>query len=322
MSTPEIKTTEPVAANATDPVSATPAEDATATAAQQEPSPEEQPYKLTISTPNGAIVPIVATAQETIQDLKQVVSETPATIEYSCFYLSLAGQRLNDFTELGAIEGLEKDSQLLVVEDQYTERDARLHVSRLRELLVGPVTANPIVAGLDAGASIFSTIKYPDGVVDDNSGAATAAAVSDAAESESASRTTADNTNSKQKSKKGGKKAQPAGADGKKHKKGDDVEQANGSDADQAKPKPVNHALKGFNFNTVPPFETLSASAALKSMVLPACLKQIILSGWNPVPRYRQLKGDLLYLLVTTLENQNYHITCSRNGFYVNSSSL
>ncbi|KAJ1908266.1 Intracellular distribution of mitochondria, partial [Coemansia sp. IMI 209127] len=329
MSTPEIKTTEPVADNATDPVSATPAEDGTATAAQQEPSPEEQPYRLTINTPNGATVPIVATAQETIQDLKQVVSETPATIEYSCFYLSLAGQRLNDFTELGAIEGLEKDSQLLVVEDQYTERDARLHVSRLRELLVGPVTANPIVAGLDAGASIFSTIKYPDGVIDD-SGVAAAAAASDAAEPESASsrsKAAADNTNGKQKTKKGGKKAQPTASaaaddDVKKHKKGDEVEQANGSDADQAKPKPVNHALKEFSFDTVPPFETLSASAALKSMVLPACLKQIILSGWNPVPRYRQLKGDLLYLLVTTLENQNYHITCSRTGFYVNSSSL
>ncbi|KAJ1667244.1 Intracellular distribution of mitochondria [Coemansia sp. RSA 1813] len=337
MSTPDIKITEPAAdsaPNVTGSVSAAPStEDGTVPSAQQEISPEEQPYNLTIKTPNGATVPIIATTLETIQDLKQVVSETPATIEYSCFYLALDGQRLNDFAELGEIEGLEKDSQLLVVEDQYTEREARLHVNRLRDLLVGPATANSTVAGLDAGASIFSTIKYPDGIVDDSSANLSAAAAADAvaatgtdgSESESTpSRPKAaasENVNGtdKQKTKKSGKKAQSA-LDGKK--KSDDTEQASGSEGDKAKPAPVNHALKGFDFDKVSRFETLSTSKALKNMTLPTCLKQIILSGWNPVPRYRQLKGDLLYLLVTTLENQNYHITCSRTGFYVNSSSL
>ncbi|KAI8320743.1 hypothetical protein GQ54DRAFT_238561, partial [Martensiomyces pterosporus] len=195
------------------------------------------------------------TAQEAVQDLKQVVSESPNTIEYSCFYLALDGQRLNDFAELGEIEGLQKDSQLELFEDQYTEREARLHVGRLRDLLAGPTTADPLVAGLDAGASIFSTIKYPDGTPTDLSAA------------------------------------------------------ADGGDSD-------------FEFGKVSQFNVISTSEAIKKLSVPQCIKQITLSGWNPVPRYRQLNGDLMYLLVTTLENQNYHITASRDGFFVNASSL
>ncbi|KAJ2557094.1 Intracellular distribution of mitochondria [Coemansia sp. RSA 1933] len=315
MSAPETKATTPPVA---DTVTKEPSTNDDATA-QQELLPEEQPYRLTITTPNGATIPIVATAQETIQDLKQVVSETPATIEYSCFYLALDGQRLNDYAELGSIDALQKDAQLVVVEDQYTEREARLHVSRLRDLLVGSTTANPIVAGLDAGASIFSTVKYPEGMDAADIDSSSSDNNVNASESEGSKTTTATGTG-KQKPRKGASKKAD---EKKKGKTSDDSEpQVNGTDADGAKPAPIKHALKDFDFDKVPPFETLSASTALKNMVLPTCLKQIILSGWNPVPRYRQLKGDLLYLVVTTLENQNYHITCARTGFYVNSSSL
>ncbi|KAJ2043727.1 Intracellular distribution of mitochondria, partial [Coemansia sp. S16] len=207
---------------------------------------EEVPYKLTIKAPNGTIVPVIASAQETVQDLKQVVGETPGTMEYSCFYLSLNKRRLNDFVELGEIEGLGLDSELELVEDQYTEREARVHVSRLRDLLCGAATANPIVAGLDAGVSVFSTIKQN--------------------ESEE-------------------------------------------------------HAFKDFELGQAASLDVLSASKAIKQLAQPLCVRLLVLSGWNPVPRYRQLKGDLLYLLVTTLENQSYHITAGSSGFYVNASS-
>ncbi|KAJ2344999.1 Intracellular distribution of mitochondria, partial [Coemansia sp. RSA 2673] len=207
---------------------------------------EEVPYKLTIKAPNGTIVPVIASAQETVQDLKQVVGETPGTMEYSCFYLSLNKRRLNDFVELGEIEGLGLDSELELVEDQYTEREARVHVSRLRDLLCGAATANPIVAGLDAGVSVFSTIKQ--------------------SESEE-------------------------------------------------------HAFKDFELGQSVSLDVLSTSKAIKQLAQPLCVRLLVLSGWNPVPRYRQLKGDLLYLLVTTLENQSYHITAGSSGFYVNASS-
>ncbi|KAJ2804987.1 Intracellular distribution of mitochondria, partial [Coemansia furcata] len=207
---------------------------------------EEVPYKLTIKAPNGTIVPVIASAQETVQDLKQVVGETPGTMEYSCFYLALNKRRLNDYVELGEIEGLGLESELELVEDQYTEREARVHVSRLRDLLDGAATANPNVAGLDAGVSVFSTVKQSDS---------------------------------------------------------------------------EDHAFKDFELGQPGSLDVLSASKAIKQLAQPLCVRLLVLSGWNPVPRHRQLKGDLLYLLVTTLENQSYHVTASSSGFYVNASS-
>lgn len=53
----------------------------------------------------------------------------------------------------------------------------------------------------------------------------------------------------------------------------------------------------------------------------PQCLRSIALSGWNPVPHAQRLKGDLMYILVTTLENDTFHITASTNGFFVNNST-
>eukprot|EP01114_Cavostelium_apophysatum_P000309 TRINITY_DN1028_c0_g1_i1.p1 TRINITY_DN1028_c0_g1~~TRINITY_DN1028_c0_g1_i1.p1 ORF type:complete len:1242 (+),score=350.36 TRINITY_DN1028_c0_g1_i1:187-3726(+) len=51
------------------------------------------------------------------------------------------------------------------------------------------------------------------------------------------------------------------------------------------------------------------------------CLKNVHYSGWNPVPAYRKLNGDLIYLEATTLEGKTFHITGWTNGFFVNQSS-
>ncbi|KAJ2080480.1 Intracellular distribution of mitochondria [Coemansia sp. RSA 988] len=296
----------PKGAGTTDSVD--PSAENTANAENSEIPPEDLPYTLMIKAPNGAEVPIIATAQETVQDIKHVVSETPATIEYSCFYLTHNGTRLNEASELGEIADLDKDSQLELFEDQYTEREARLHVSRLRDLLAGSVTANSEIAGLDAGAPIFGTIKYPDG------GAADAISVGSETSSQTAKSA---NDSTKQGSKKDGKKRRGQNVP-EQQKKAEDEETSIARDRTAA----TEHAFKDFEFNKISDFSVLSTRDALKRLALPKCVQQVILSGWNPVPRYRQLKGDLLYLLVTTLENQSYHVTCSRDGFYVNASSM
>ncbi|KAI6646601.1 Clustered mitochondria protein-like protein isoform X3 [Oopsacas minuta] len=53
---------------------------------------------------------------------------------------------------------------------------------------------------------------------------------------------------------------------------------------------------------------------------LPSCIHTIHYSGWNPPPGPQRLKGDLLYLDVTTLEGFSYCITASPQGFYLNCS--
>ena len=53
---------------------------------------------------------------------------------------------------------------------------------------------------------------------------------------------------------------------------------------------------------------------------LPACLQSLHYSGWTPPPGPQRLKGDLLYLDISTLEGTSYCITASPQGFYLNSS--
>ncbi|CAL8134648.1 unnamed protein product [Orchesella dallaii] len=53
-----------------------------------------------------------------------------------------------------------------------------------------------------------------------------------------------------------------------------------------------------------------------------SCLKVLAASGWNPPPGYRKLHGDLMYLLVVTLEDKTCHITASPRGFFLNRSSV
>lgn len=53
----------------------------------------------------------------------------------------------------------------------------------------------------------------------------------------------------------------------------------------------------------------------------PKTIKSIAVSPWNPPPYHLRTKGHLLYLVVTTNENEQHHITGHVSGFYVNKSS-
>ncbi|KAL5108747.1 hypothetical protein TcWFU_003603 [Taenia crassiceps] len=51
------------------------------------------------------------------------------------------------------------------------------------------------------------------------------------------------------------------------------------------------------------------------------CIQQLNYSNWNPPPSARRLAGDLLYLVVHTLEGKRCHITACPRGFYVNQTT-
>jgi protein TIF31 len=83
--------------------------------------------------------------------------------------------------------------------------------------------------------------------------------------------------------------------------------------------EPAAEAFENFNFDD----QSLEIASMYKfsELSLPTCIKQIALSGWNPVSPQRKLSGDLLYLTVTTLENKAYEIICNTEGFYVSASN-
>eukprot|EP00245_Coleochaete_scutata_P017072 TRINITY_DN81_c0_g1_i1.p1 TRINITY_DN81_c0_g1~~TRINITY_DN81_c0_g1_i1.p1 ORF type:complete len:1555 (-),score=405.34 TRINITY_DN81_c0_g1_i1:386-4762(-) len=71
----------------------------------------------------------------------------------------------------------------------------------------------------------------------------------------------------------------------------------------------------------------MEESTALLTAVLPPmfeesdCVKSISYSSFNPVPGYRRLVGDLLYLDVHTMEDGKYCVTANTRGFYINNSN-
>ena len=51
------------------------------------------------------------------------------------------------------------------------------------------------------------------------------------------------------------------------------------------------------------------------------CLQSLSVSAWNPPSLQQRMKGDLLYLTVTTLEGETFDLTCCASGFHVSLST-
>lgn len=94
-----------------------------------------------------------------MQDVRQSIVELPGTFQYTCFHLEFNGNRINDFVELSEVEGLKADSEITLVEDPYTEKEARMHVIRIRELVGAAGDRIDILHGINAGLSLHDTIS-------------------------------------------------------------------------------------------------------------------------------------------------------------------
>ncbi|KAL2181549.1 clustered mitochondria-domain-containing protein [Thermothelomyces heterothallicus CBS 202.75] len=95
---------------------------------------------------------------EQIHEIRQSVIEHPVAVQYSCFHLEHNGQRINDFVQVADVEGLAPGSELHVVEDPYTEKEARIHFIRIRELIGAAGDRTDTAQGILAGASIHDDV--------------------------------------------------------------------------------------------------------------------------------------------------------------------
>ena len=96
--------------------------------------------------------------QEQVQDFRLSIVEQPDTYQYSCFHLEHRGLRLNDFIELSEVKGLAPGAELRLVEDPYTEKEARQHLLRVRDLIGAVGDRVDTLHGLCAGRSLHDTI--------------------------------------------------------------------------------------------------------------------------------------------------------------------
>jgi protein TIF31 len=133
------------------------------TAAQEQAQAEEEAangiFQITVKLPHEPheLQMTISTAEQ-VQDLRQSIIEMPHTFQYSCFHLEHDGKRINDYVELSEVEGLQADSVLTLVEDAYTEKEARLHVIRVRELIGAAGDRTDALHGILAGVSLHDTV--------------------------------------------------------------------------------------------------------------------------------------------------------------------
>ncbi|EGZ20574.1 hypothetical protein PHYSODRAFT_359947 [Phytophthora sojae] len=304
--------------------------------AQQQPEEqavvaEEQTFSVLVAPPapkGGQPVRLESvSASDTVVSLRQLIAEFPALACYTCYHLEAkslvdgAWQPLNDFVELAEYEDVADGATLRMVLDKYDARKVRAHVRRLRDVLSNPpipqATAEP-EAQPEAAADANNKVEEPaDGEELDEKKLKEISeqqlkrlreihhklegievpvkpelaefynfpGAASAAPEEQAEQTPGKGKDQK-KSKKG-KKNQPK------------QKQQQQNDANQQKEQEQQPDAK-----------------------LPACVKSIVFSGYNPPPGPRKLAGDLLYLEVSVVgDNTRYHITAHVNGFFVNRST-
>ncbi|KAA8905744.1 clustered mitochondria-domain-containing protein [Sphaerosporella brunnea] len=116
-------------------------------------------FQLTVKLPHPPHrIQIMVSIQEQVQDIRQSIIELPGTYQYSCFHLEHNGVRVNDYVELSEVPGIGPDAKLILVEDPYTEKEARIHLLRTRELIGAASVRNDTVSGVAAGITLFDGV--------------------------------------------------------------------------------------------------------------------------------------------------------------------
>lgn len=135
--------------------------------AEEDAPPVENVFQLTIELPHApGQTQIMVSTQEQIQDIRQSIVDTPHTFQYSCFHLEHKGQRINDFVELSEVPDVVQEPVCKLVEDPYTEAQARMHVVRVRELIGAAGDRTDLVMGIDAGLSLCDGVELPNNTSD------------------------------------------------------------------------------------------------------------------------------------------------------------
>ncbi|KAI1004915.1 Clustered mitochondria [Podosphaera aphanis] len=116
-------------------------------------------FELSVRLPHEPkSVSVTVSNQEAVHDIRQSIVEHPFTFQYSCFHLEHKGVRLNDLTQISEVEEITSSPELTLVEDPYTEKEARLHVVRVRELIGAAGDRTDTLHGILSGLSLHHSV--------------------------------------------------------------------------------------------------------------------------------------------------------------------
>lgn len=258
--------------------------------AEQPPAPE---LKLRISLPaclgsNIEFIETTHTLLESLSDVREALAATSVLNSLTNYSLVSGGVRItehfDDYVTLGEVFGeVSGEIKLELVEKAYTLKDIYEHLIRFRE---------------NIGMNFFDAAARSEGVSGGVSrlNALGLKSIEVAAETETDTETESSDSEKAEKTDSENEEEKPV-------ELSDDEKTA------------VKEILKVLIDPETKPAE-VQAESVLSKWQLP--IKALSLSQWNPVPQQQRLKGDLLYLTLTTLESETFSITCHASGFFVN----
>ncbi|KAJ5918472.1 hypothetical protein N7466_010464 [Penicillium verhagenii] len=117
-------------------------------------------FQISVKLPHEPYkIQVMVSSQEQVQDVRQSIVELPGTFQYTCFHLEFNGIRVNDFVELSEVPDLKANSEIVLVEEPYTEKEARMHVVRMRDLVGAAGDRVDTLHGISAGLSLHDSIS-------------------------------------------------------------------------------------------------------------------------------------------------------------------
>ncbi|KAK2882565.1 Intracellular distribution of mitochondria [Arthroderma sp. PD_2] len=122
-------------------------------------------FQISVKLPHEPYnIQVMVSSQEQVQDVRQSIVELPGTFQYTCFHLENEGNRINDYVELSEVKDLKADSEVALIEDPYTEKEARMHVVRIRELIGAAGNRVDTLHGISAGLSLHDSVAAGEGL--------------------------------------------------------------------------------------------------------------------------------------------------------------
>ncbi|QPH16947.1 Intracellular distribution of mitochondria [Epichloe festucae Fl1] len=109
--------------------------------------------------PKPTKMQIMVSSQEQIHEVRQSIIDLPAAFRFTCFHLKYKGQKVNDFIPIAEIPDLEPEPEFYLVEEPYTEKEARIHFVRIRELIGAAGDRSEIIHGVLPGLSLFESVS-------------------------------------------------------------------------------------------------------------------------------------------------------------------
>eukprot|EP01133_Synstelium_polycarpum_P013448 gene13448-15850_t len=270
-------------------------------------------YKISIKTPvDLGTIQVHVTMTDLISDIHKYLHETTETCLLTNYNLVLGGKKLNEFLEIGNIPDLKDGSILEMQPAPYTERTAKLHIKRLKDITNtgGQEELHP------NNPTFFSNYEYTA----ENPVAPVTPPITEGEE------TAAKDGDVPEVIDEEVKKEQIKAAQIKEARR---LKKLASKPQKPQKPQKVDKKAleRAERRREVVEIETYGESKLSNffprsfTQTIP-CTRRFNMSGWNPVPGSRALAGDLFYFEVELYDvNHILYITANTTGFYVNQST-